>query len=260
MQQSTHHYCIQLGNGLNHGPNIFANCLWVTPSQCHRQSRIIGRIQSHKRQRPQIMKKLRRRRKVIMLHHHLPCFNRYLCRYSKISSKAFIFGGSRCITPSRWPARPITICPAQYASSTETFRGQQNATRDMRVTPNVRIVRKMRDKGLTILPSPLEIDDAKGSTVLRTARRDGFFVVTSRRKRRRFLRCYEEARTRSSVLLKAGILLPLPRIIRRQVDSSRFVSYLVTRWRRCDDSFRRRRCRMGSHQYGFSTEPVLKPC
>ena len=38
-------------------------------------------------------------------------------------------------------------------SSTETFRGQQNnATQDMRVTLNIRIVRKMRDEGLTIIP------------------------------------------------------------------------------------------------------------
>jgi hypothetical protein len=88
-----------------------------------------------------------------MLRHHIPCFNRYLCRYSKISAKAFIsLGYPGCITPSRWPARPITVCPARYASSTETFRGQQNAKRDMRVTRDTWIFGKMSDRRLTILP------------------------------------------------------------------------------------------------------------
>jgi hypothetical protein len=41
------------------------------------------------------MLKLRQWGKAIKLLHHLPCLHRHLCRNAKISTKAFIFWGTR---------------------------------------------------------------------------------------------------------------------------------------------------------------------
>ena len=94
-QQSTYHNVIEFKNRIDIYPHILVDCLWVTTTQHPWESFVMWGVHSHKCECPQIMNELGIRGKKIVAPHHLPCLHCNICRHTKKTPKAKVFGQAR---------------------------------------------------------------------------------------------------------------------------------------------------------------------